>query len=269
MYKSSILITGFLYFWTQYSAILYQSNYLMSQKLKRIARKLKSFWPTMTGIGNVTFSQYGEDIIMLRMLERYGVSDISYLDIGANEPISSSNTYSFYMRGYYGVLIEPNADLCTMLKKVRPHDKVLNFGIGSDNQTEADYYMFGKKHTAVNTFSKEEAANNEREGMPIKQVVKLPLKNVNDVIAENFKGGPTIISLDVEGLDETILQNLDFEKYQPLLVCVETVTYNAKGALVKRKSILDLMAAKGYFVYADTHVNTIFCSTRLYNKLLA
>jgi FkbM family methyltransferase len=241
----------------------------MSQKLKRIARKLKSFWPTMTGIGNVTFSQFGEDIIMLRMLERYGVSDISYLDIGANEPISSSNTYSFYLRGYYGVLIEPNADLCTMLKKVRPHDKVLNFGIGSDNQTEADYYMFGKKHTAINTFSREEAINYEKEGMPIKQVVKLPLKNVNDVIAENFKGGPTIISLDVEGLDETILQNLDFEKYQPLLVCVETVGYNAKGALIKRKSILDLMAKSGYFVYADTHVNTIFCSKSLYDLLVS
>lgn len=239
----------------------------MSQKLSRIARKLKSFWPTMTGIGNVTFSQYGEDIIMLRMLERYGVENITYLDIGANEPINLSNTYNFYLRGYYGVLVEPNADLCTVIKKVRPHDKVLNFGIGSEKPTEADYYMFGTKYTAFNTFSKEEAMNNEKEGMPIKQIVKVPLKNVNDVIAENFKGSPTIISLDVEGFDETILQNLDFVKYQPLLVCVETVGFIGKGAFVKRKSILDYMAKAGYFVYADTHINTIFCSQKQYEQL--
>jgi hypothetical protein len=74
--------------------------------------------------------------------------------------------------------------------------------------------------------------------------------------------------LDAEGLDESILQNLDFEMYQPLLICVETVAYNAKGALVKRKSILELMESKGYFVYADTHVNTIFCSSKLYSQLI-
>jgi FkbM family methyltransferase len=240
----------------------------MSPKLKRIIRKLKSFGPVMKGIGNVTFSQFGEDIIMLRMLERYKVANVTYLDIGANEPISSSNTYNFYLRGYKGVLIEPNADLCAWLKSARPNDTVLNFGIGSGNEKDADYYMFGSKHTALNTFSKDDALNSEREGMPIKQVVKLPLKDVNEVIAEHFAGAPTVISLDVEGLDEIILDRLDFEKYQPLLVCVETVNFKVKGELNKRKSILDLMLSKGYFIYADTHVNTIFCSRKALNKLI-
>jgi hypothetical protein len=91
---------------------------------------------------------------------------------------------------------------------------------------------------------------------------------VNEVIAEHFAGAPTVISLDVEGLDEIILDRLDFEKYQPLLVCVETVNFKVKGELNKRKSILDLMLSKGYFIYADTHVNTIFCSRKALNKLI-
>ena len=237
-------------------------------KLKRIVRKLKSFGPVMKGIASVTFSQFGEDIIMLKMLERYKVKNITYLDIGANEPISSSNTYNFYLRGYSGVLIEPNMALCEELKSTRPRDKVLNFGIGNNNETEADYYMFGDNHTALNTFSKEEAINSEKEGIPIQKVIKLPLKDVNDVISENFTGSPTIISLDVEGLDEMILRKLDFDKHQPLLICVETVSFNMNKELIKKKSILDLLIDKGYFIYADTHVNTIFCSRELFNKLV-
>lgn len=222
----------------------------------------------MSGIGNVTFSQFGEDIIMLRMLERYKVKNITYLDIGANEPISSSNTYTFYLRGYYGVLIEPNADLCKQLKKVRPNDKVLNFGIGDKNQTEADYYMFGEKHTALNTFSENEAKSSEKEGVPIQKIIRLPLKDINDVISENFTGAPTIISLDVEGLDEAILRKLDFDKYQPLLICVETVSFSMNKVWVKKKSILDLLISHGYFIYADTNVNTIFCSQKMFDQLV-
>lgn len=222
----------------------------------------------MTGMGNVSFSQFGEDIIMHKMLTRYNVTNISYFDIGANHPVMGSNTYYFYTRGYRGVLIEPNLSLCNQIKNTRPNDKCLNFGISNGNQTEADYYMFSEENCGMNTFSKEEAANYEKEGFPVKQVIKLPLKDINEVIAQNFTEPPTILSLDVEGLDEAILTKMDFEKCHPLLICVETVIFNKDREFVKRKSIIDLLATKGYFVYADTHVNTIFCSRRLFDKLI-
>ncbi|MCF8448885.1 MAG: FkbM family methyltransferase [Taibaiella sp.] len=240
----------------------------MSQKINRIARKLKSFWPIMKGIGKVSFSQFGEDIIMMQMLQRFGVTNITYLDIGANDPINGSNTYNFYLRGNRGVLIEPNAVLYNKIRKIRPNDTCLNFGISSTEQSEADYYMFSEAHCGMNTFSKQDALDYEKEGFPIKSVIKMPLKGINKVIEENFTEAPTIVSLDVEGLDEIILQTFDFNKYQPLLVCVETVNFNVNRELTKRKSVLDLMASKGYFIYADTHVNTIFCSRLQFDKLI-
>ncbi|PQJ10416.1 hypothetical protein CJD36_010585 [Flavipsychrobacter stenotrophus] len=241
----------------------------MSLKVKRIMRKLKSFIPMMKGLGTVSFSQFGEDIIMLKMLDRYNVTDISYFDIGANDPIAGSNTYNFYTRGYTGILIEPNLALCNKIKSVRPNDKCLNFGISSGNQKEADYFMFSDEQSGMNTFSEEEANRYEKEGFPIKQKIKMPLKDINEVLAENFTKPPTIISLDVEGLDEMILEKMDLEKFPALLICVETVIFNKDKEFVKRKSIIDLLASKGYFIYADTHVNTIFCSRKLFDKLIA
>jgi FkbM family methyltransferase len=240
----------------------------MSQKIDRIARKLKSFWPVMKGIGKVSFSQFGEDIIMMQMLQRFGVTNITYLDIGANDPINGSNTYNFYLRGHKGVLIEPNVVLYNKIRKIRPNDTCLNFGISSTEQSEADYYMFSEAHCGMNTFSEQDALDYEKEGFPIQRVIKMPLKNINKVIEENFTEAPTIVSLDVEGLDEIILQTFDFNKYQPLLVCVETVNFNVNRELTKRKSVLDLMASKGYFIYADTHVNTIFCSRLQFDRLI-
>jgi hypothetical protein len=240
----------------------------MESKLQRIRRKLSSFYPVFKGHGNISFSQFGEDVIMLKMLERYGVDNITYLDIGANDPVNGSNTYSFYLRGYRGVLIEPNAALCYKIRKQRPGDTCLNFGIGIDKATEADYYMFSEACSGMNTFSKEEALSYEQQGFKIEKVVKLPLRDINEVLAQYFKKPPTIMSIDVEGLDEMILSKMDFERYQPLLVCVESVTFSVKGAFEKRKSMLGLLQSKGYFIYADTNVNTIFCSTRLFNELV-
>jgi len=239
-------------------------QFKLTKMVKRIIRKLESFMLIMKGIGKVSFSQYGEDLIIVSIIDRFNIKNISYLDIGANQPIKLNNTYCLYLRGYSGVLVEPNVYLCNQLKSVRPNDKILNIGISDNNVEEADYYTFDDG--LYNTFSKETAVSTEKEGMQIKKIIKIALKDINEIISENFEQSPTIISLDVEGMDERILHKLDFEKYQPLLICVETVNFSIKSALIKTESLLDFMKSKGYFIYADTHINTIFCSEKLFGK---
>ncbi len=237
-------------------------------QLKRIIRKIKSFPSVLNGKGKVSYAQYGEDIILSKLLAKLPLDNITYLDIGANEPIMGSNTYALYSMGYSGVLIEPNPALCKDLKQLRPLDVTLNIGISDSNTTEADYYMFSGEYSALNTFSKADADGCEQQGIPIKQVIKMPLQHINDILSKHFKAAPTFISLDVEGLDEQILKALDWTKYAPLLLCVETVTFSLKGAMEKRQSLMDFMQSAGYFLYADTHVNTLFCHTMQYEKLI-
>jgi len=239
----------------------------MNTRIKRILRKIRSFKAILTGKAHASFSQFGEDIIIQKMLDKYSINEVCYLDIGANDPINGSNTYSFYLRGNSGVLIEPNKILCNKINKIRPNDTCLNIGIGDGSATEADYFMFQDIYNGMNTFSEEEAKRYEKEGFAIQNKIKMPLKNINDIIRDHVKHPITLISLDVEGLDEMILNSLDFEKYQPLLVCVETVVFSLHNKYSKRESIINLMKAKNYFIYADTHVNTIFCSQKLFDQL--
>ena len=83
-----------------------------------------------------------------------------------------------------------------------------------------------------------------------------------------FSPHPNFISLDVEGLDLQILQSLDFEKFKPEVICVETITFGyMNNTEMKINEIADFMSTKGYSIYADTHINTIFCRKDLFNFL--
>ena len=204
-----------------------------------------------------SYSQAGEDIILTYFFNSMGIKNPSYLDIGANHPISGSNTYIFYETGSTGVCVEADPSLFDELAKVRKNDKCLNVGVTFDDRREADFYVFPL--AGLNTLSKEEAEYREKHGSyKVEKVIKIPLMTINEVIEENFDKTPDLISVDVEGLDLEILQSLDFDKYRPLVICTETITYSEDRKERKIPEISDFLISKGYFVYADTHINTIF-----------
>jgi FkbM family methyltransferase len=235
----------------------------MRGKMKRFLRKviLKYIIPQ----SQISYSQFGEDLIFSLFFSHNGITNPTYLDIGANEPRFISNTFYFYEKGSRGVLIEPNPFLFKKLQKERPFDIVLNIGIGFTNVAEADFYMFPDYANGLSTFSKKEAdhwANTGMKGMgkiPIEKVIKMPLVPINKILEKYFsEKPPDVISLDVEGLDLEILKAMDFQRFKPALICVETLMYDENQKTFKTNEITDFMGSKDYFVYADTRVNTIY-----------
>ncbi|MFT3823235.1 MAG: FkbM family methyltransferase [Chitinophagaceae bacterium] len=210
------------------------------------------------------YSQSGEDLILAQLFFKMDILHPTYLDIGANHPMYISNTYYFYMRGSKGVCIEPNPYLYQKIRKVRPRDTVLNIGIGITSQAAADFYLFPKHAHGLSTFSKEEAEYWQQTGMKkmgkiqYEKVIQVPLQPINTIIKENFTKAPDFVSIDVEGLDLQILQSLDFDLYAPLVLCVETLAYDEDQREHKKEDIIAFVKSKGYSVYADTHINTIF-----------
>src|SRR5687767_14108710 len=80
--------------------------------------------------GKVSYAQCGEDLIVDYVFTALGVQGPTYLDIGANDPVSLSNTYLFYRRRCAGVCVEPNPPLCEAFRRKRPRDHCLNVGVG-------------------------------------------------------------------------------------------------------------------------------------------
>jgi FkbM family methyltransferase len=216
------------------------------------------------------YSQFGEDLIVSYLFNTLGIQQPTYLDVGANHPKFISNTYYFYKRGAHGVLVEPNPRLAKLLRSARPRDIVLEVGIGLTAETQADFYVFGGFADGLSTFSKSEATHWETVGLkghgtiPVEKVIKVPLVPINKIVADNFQDkAPSLLSLDVEGLDLDVLKGLDFDRFAPDVVCVETLGYHPDQSTYKKNDIIDFMLAKNYVAYADTRVNTIFCRAAL------
>ncbi len=121
--------------------------------LERAVRRV--FLPS----AQVSYSQFGEDLIVRYLFDMLGTKQPTYLDIGANHPRFISNTYYFYKRGARGVLVEPNPRLCKVLRSVRPRDVVLEVGIGLTAETQADFFVFGGFADGLSTFSRSEATH--------------------------------------------------------------------------------------------------------------
>ena len=51
----------------------------------------------------------------------------------------------------------------------------------------------------------------------------MPLVNINKIMQEQFHGAPSLLCIDTEGLDLDILKTLDFTRFRPAIVCVETL----------------------------------------------
>lgn len=207
---------------------------------------------------NISYSQTGEDIIVEFLIDAKKIKNFTYLDIGANHPVRYNNTFKFYEKGYKGVCIEPDPSLFAKLSSTRKRDVCLNVGIGGKLSGNVDFYIMD--NPVLNTFSKDEAVQLEKNGhCKIKEVIQIPLMEVEDVIDEYFNRiAPTFINLDVEGLDEEILASFPFDKYRPSILCIETVHYTNDASSEKRSEIMDLMKKNGYKPFADTYVNTIF-----------
>ncbi len=229
--------------------------------LKRFLGKCKKAWHVITLNAKASYAQNGEDLIVQYLLDSLKITKPTYLEIGTNQPIGCNNTYNYYLKGCYGVCIEPDKNMVDIIKAKRPRDIVLNIGIGAgEASAAAAFYLFPKDVNGWSTFSKEEALIREKETNIGFETMQVPLVPINNIISEYFKPHPNFISIDVEGLDLEILQSLDFEKYKPEVICVETITFGyLNNTEEKISGISEFMHSKGYFTYADTHINTIYC----------
>jgi len=213
-----------------------------------------------------SFSQSGEDLIVKFIFDQLGIKNPSYIDIGAHHPYYISNTALFFKNGSRGINIEPDPTLFKEFLKYRKEDVNLNIGI-SDCKGELDFYVISSP--TLNTFSKEEADKYCLEGdYQIKSIKKIKVQILSDII-KDFSNGifPQFLSIDAEGVDEIIIRELDFDKNYPIVICIETITFSTSGNGVKNLGLIDYITNKGYLVYADTNINTIFVKKEIWRRI--
>lgn len=196
--------------------------------------------------GGQTYSQHGEDLILLCLFKQIGIARPSYLDIGAHHPFDISNTALFYERGSRGINVEANPHLIAAFRKYRPNDVNLNVGVGTE-PGKGRFYLHSKR-SGRNSFLRTEV-----EPLGIHSEMDVDVVTVMDIV-DGHAGGvfPDILSIDVEGLDLAILKTVDYAR-GPKVVCMEVTKAAGNG-----QEAIDVMAGNGYSPCFRAGSNMIF-----------
>lgn len=209
-----------------------------------------------------SFSQVGEDLVIDRLLgnKKSGF----YVDIGAYDPNRFSNTRRFYLKGWCGINIEPDANKYKKFVKERKRDINLNIGIGKSNTDLAFFQVFPD---TLSTFSKAAAKRFKKEGFRLVGETSVEVRTLSDVLAEHC-GDKTIdfMSVDAEGYDLVVLESNDWAVFRPRVICVETTEPSART--MKRNTEVEKFLLKhGYRKHSDIGPNSIFLYANIFKEL--
>lgn len=197
-------------------------------------------------------------MILNRIFE--GRSQGFYVDVGAHHPRRFSNTYFFYKLGWVGINVEPNPDLIHVFNSERKRDVNLQCGV-SEHEKILRYYLFDDP--ALNTFD-EGLVKSRLENTPYKIVshADIPVVRLERILTKNLPTGTHIdfLSIDVEGLDFSVLKSNNWDVFRPSYVLVEVLATNLEQSISNPIPIF--MREQGYCLFAKTYNTFIFRDTR-------
>jgi hypothetical protein len=163
-----------------------------------------------------TFSQTGEDALAKIFLpEKRG----QYLDIGSGHPVRGNNTYMFYRSGYQGILIDPIKLNQKISKVIRPRDKFIRSLVG--NSERIDHFWILDPYQYSTTDENRAADLLKSEVAKLVAIDPMEVKTVGGLGISFSHKNPTLLSIDVEGLDVEVLEGIDWAICHPRVIIIE------------------------------------------------
>lgn len=208
----------------------------------------RALLPIYSRIPRIHWSQSGEDIILGELLpEPHGM----YVDVGAAHPRLGSNTYFLYRRGWSGVLVEPNPRSATELRKARTRDRVIQAAAGASSGS-VDITLFESDY--LSSIDLATATERAEAGETIEKVLSVPLITLAELDLKAQPSQPSLLSVDCEGADLSVLRGNDWERFRPRVVCVE----ESGRTLSEPTPIREFLESLDYRITAHTGLSAVY-----------
>ncbi len=173
----------------------------------------------------------------------------TYVDVGAQHPVSNNNTYLLFKRGWNGINIDLDRKNIDLFNISRPNDINLNYAI-SDKEGETDFYFYHES-SPINTLNKKVKEYQKAKISEIKKINTFTLNNVFKKI--NFDKDIDYLNIDVEGYEDKVLSGFDINKYKPSVVSVEYLDLKMKKLEFKNNNLDNLLNSNIYKYFNDNN----------------
>jgi FkbM family methyltransferase len=181
-----------------------------------------------------SYAMDGEDLAVDQYIEKKEKG--FYVDIGAHHPIHRNNTQLLFNSGWSGINIDVNQFSIDLFNFLRPNDLNLLAAI-SDNEGEITFY-YQKKFSQLNTTDKN-IAHEHFNGNFKERLVKC--QTIHNILTNSKYKEAKIdfLNIDVEGAEMKVLKTLNFEIYDPSIICIEILGYRDLDRKERENKIKD------------------------------
>lgn len=139
-----------------------------------------------------------------------------FVEVGANDPISGSQTWHLEQRGWRGILVEPQPSCAELLRQQRKNSQVIQAACSAPEKAGEAMFHFSNFSGLCGLEKHVDDPNVVYEHSELVKVTTL------NAILENA-GNPAIdcVFIDVEGTELDVLRGFDLKKHHPPLILIE------------------------------------------------
>lgn len=186
------------------------------------------------------YSQFGEDIsVRLKFPEDYRGF---FVDVGCYHPVKMNNTWALYRRGWRGINIDIDKIKIEAFDLRRKEDVNIAACV-SDRKGPLKFYRRGF-YSLMNSVDQDFG---QKHGEFVEEV---PCRTLTSIIDETrYKDCPIdFLSVDAEGHDLSVIRSLDFDRYCPRLIAIESHEPTLKQ--VEATELYQTLCDRGYTMVA-------------------
>ena len=140
-----------------------------------------------------------------------------FIEVGANDPITNSQTYLLEELGWTGVLVEPLKACYEQCVAKRPKSKVFNVACTSPEKIGEQTIYFSHENDVMASLEK----NVDDSYLEYGKEAKIEAVTLNSILENTGIEKIDFLSIDTEGTELDVLRGFDIKKYKPRLILLE------------------------------------------------
>lgn len=193
----------------------------------------------------VFYSQFGEDEWVANNISSLPKKGF-FIEVGAVDGITFSNTYYFEKLGWRGICFEPHPNQYQQARLFRQNVEQTAI---CKKDGQIDLYISGSYPDWSSTIKSNDASDK----------ISVKCKTLNTVVKENKIKRLDLLSIDVEGAEVEVLQGLDFNYLKPKIIIIEFLNkMNQENTEIKK-----FMQNLPYKLVHQTYANYIYTFNKL------
>jgi FkbM family methyltransferase len=163
-----------------------------------------------------------------------------FIEVGANDPKTLSQTWLLEKVGWRGILIEPLPDKSEILRRERPNSLVYPVAASSCEEAgEADFHVAADRSALVPNLKTHDVNYSRR--------IRVKVVTMDSILEEVKPERIDYMSIDTEGNELNVLKGFDLKTYRPSLMLIEDSVYTL--------DVHDYVTSKGYRLIRRTADN--------------